>query len=152
MYEVALLLHSYTRWLVLIVMVWALVRVWGGLVRKRAWNVWDTRASAAFAGTLSLQFIFGLLVYFQPYSIAQTAWIDWSVSMGQREFRFFGLEHPLQMIIAIALAHMGNARAKKAVDAARKYRIAALCFTIAAVLILAAIPWWRPLLRAIQLG
>jgi mono/diheme cytochrome c family protein len=68
-------------------------------------------------------------------------------SMRVRELRFFGLEHPLQMFIAIGLVHMGQARARKAATDRGRFRWAAGAFTVATLLILTAIPWWRPLVR-----
>ncbi|MDX1993084.1 MAG: hypothetical protein SF029_11875 [bacterium] len=147
MYSLALYLHSYTRWLVLVVMLWALYRAWAGWLRRREWTVWDDRAGIAFAGAISLQFVFGVLLYFQPVGIAQAAMRDMGAAMQVRELRFFGLEHPLQMMIAIGIVHMGRARSRKAEGDRAKFRWAIICYTLATLLILAAIPWWRPLLR-----
>jgi hypothetical protein len=147
MYTIALFLHSYTRWLVLIAMVWALYRAWSGWLRRREWTIWDDRAAMFFAIAITVQFVFGLLLYFQPTGLAQAAARDFSTAMQVRELRFFGLEHPLQMMIALGLAHMGWTRARKAPDSRRKFRWAVICFTLATLLILTAVPWWRPLFR-----
>jgi hypothetical protein len=90
---------------------------------------------------------YGLLLYFEPLGIAQAAARDMGTAMRVRELRFFGLEHPLQMVIALTLVHLGRARSRKAAELALKYRWALVCFTLAALLIVIAIPWWRPLLR-----
>jgi hypothetical protein len=150
MYNILLMLHNTTRWLVLIALLWILYRAWSGWLRKREWSTWDTRAGMICAAVLSIQFVFGLLLYVQPTGLAQAAMRDFSAAMKVRELRFFGLEHPLQMIIAIGLVHLGSARARKAVENAKKYRWALICYTLAAIAILIAIPWWRPLLRGLS--
>lgn len=147
MYITVLTLHSYLRWLVLVAMLYALVRAWWGLVRKREWTKADDTAALAFTRLISLQFILGIILYLLPAGLAQVAWQNFGVAMGVRELRFFGLEHPLQMIIAVTIVHLGSTRAQKAQPFARQFRWAAICFTIAALLILTAIPWWRPLIR-----
>jgi hypothetical protein len=147
MYNIALLLHSYTRWLVLVALLFALYRSWSGWLRKREWTIWDSRAGLFFAILITVQFGFGVLLYFQPTGLAQAAARDFSAAMGVRELRFFGLEHPLQMTIALGLAHLGWARARKSVETRKKFRWAVICYTLAALAILIAIPWWRPLLR-----
>ncbi len=149
MYTLALTLHSYTRWLVIIAMLWALVMAWSGWLRPREWTQWDNRAGLFFSTIFSIQFILGVILVLQPVGFAQAAWRDMGAAMQVRDLRFFGLEHPLQMIIALTLVHLGRARSRKATVTSKKFRWAAITFTIASLLVLAAIPWWRPLLRAI---
>src|SRR5262245_53741530 len=128
-------------------MLWALALAWTGWLRKRPWNIWDDRAGLLFTMAFSLQFILGVLLYIQPNGLAQLALRDIGAAMKIPELRFFGLEHPVQMIIALALAHLGRARSRKAVVMAVKYRWAALCFSAATLLVILAIPWGRPLFR-----
>ncbi|MEM7130882.1 MAG: hypothetical protein AAF702_31465 [Chloroflexota bacterium] len=149
MYGITLMLHSYIRWLVLIVMCYGLIRAWWGLLRKREWLKADDLTALAFTWVISLQFILGTILFFIPSGIAQAAWQNFSIAMQVRDLRFFGLEHPLQMIIALTIVHIGSARARKAEASARQFRWAAICFTLATVLILTAIPWWRPWLRGV---
>ncbi|MDJ0755440.1 MAG: cytochrome c [Ardenticatenaceae bacterium] len=149
MYNVTLLLHSYTRWLVILAMVWALGWIWWGRATHREWGKWEDRAGFFFAMAFSLQFVLGVILYFLPAGLAQAAVRDFGEAMGVRELRFFGLEHPLQMIIALGLSHLGWARSRKAVMAKVKYRWAITCYLLATILVLSAIPWWRPLFRSI---
>jgi mono/diheme cytochrome c family protein len=147
LYEISLLLHSYTRWLIFIAMTGALFLAWRGVIRPRPWGLWERRFAAAFAILVSIQFVWGLALYVVPDGIAQAALRDMGASMRVRELRFFGLEHPLQMAVAIGLVHMGWARSRKAPQDKTKFRWAAGAFTVSTVLILIAIPWWRPAAR-----
>jgi CDP-diglyceride synthetase len=56
-------------------------------------------------------------------------------AMGNAAARFFSVEHPLTMIIAIALITMGGVSVKKEKDNAKWFYLVAL------LLILARIPW-----------
>jgi hypothetical protein len=56
-------------------------------------------------------------------------------------YRFFWIEHPSIMIIAIVLITLGRGMAKKPVPDPIKYKKAFWYFFIALVLILAAVPW-----------
>lgn len=147
MYTFALYLHSYTRWLVLLSMIWALWRMWQGLLTGREWARQDRVAGFTFAMATSVQFILGVVLYGAEGGMARAALVDFAAAMKVRELRFFGLEHPLQMTIALTLSHIGSARARRATTTRNKFRWGAICFTITALLILSAIPWWRPLLR-----
>lgn len=153
MYILTLTLHSYTRWLVLIAMTYALFRAWRGLISKREWHKMDDFAIRSFVGLISLQFILGVTLYLLPsglaYAARQSAAQNFSAALKVYDLRFFGMEHPLQMMMALAVVHLGSARARKAQSSANQFRWAAICFTIAAILILVAIPWWRPFFRGV---
>lgn len=147
MYESMLYLHSYTRWLVLLVLVWALWRMWHGLLTGRPWTTQDRVAGLTLAIVTSLQFIFGLVVHAAEGGLGRIAMGDIAGAMAVRELRFFGFEHPVLMTIALALLHLGAARAKRAATTRGQFRWGTICFTLGTVLILGAIPWERPLLR-----
>jgi Na+-driven multidrug efflux pump len=58
------------------------------------------------------------------------------------------------MLVAVTLVNIGRAKIKRASEAARKHKLAAIFFGIAIVVILLSIPWpgtpgGRPLLRGI---
>ena len=57
------------------------------------------------------------------------------------QLRFWIVEHPLGMVVAIALTHIGRARIQRTPDRARKRRLLRSFFGLAIVLILASIPW-----------
>lgn len=150
-YTIILFFHSYNRWIVVAAMLFALIRAWRGMVGKKEWTRVDDIAALTFVWTVSLQFVLGGVLYLFPDGLAQTAMqmmsLDFRTTMKTRDLRFFGMEHPLQMTIALAIVHLGSARSRKVHPSASQFRWAAICFTIAALLIFSGIPWWRPLLR-----
>jgi hypothetical protein len=61
--------------------------------------------------------------------------------MKDATYRFFLVEHPLMMLIAIVFITIGRGQAKKSIPDAVKYKKAFWFFVLALILILAAIPW-----------
>jgi hypothetical protein len=67
-------------------------------------------------------------------------------AMQNRDLRFFGMEHPLVMILATAAVHTGKAWTRKH-GATPGFRAGTFWYALSLLLMLAGTPWWRPLLR-----
>src|SRR5262245_43636413 len=152
MYSSALWLHSIVRWAVLITgcVVW--FRAIGGKTAKRPWTAKDDLWVMLFTTSLDLQMLIGLVLYIFLSQITRMGIQNLSAAMRIADARFFTVERLVGMILAIALAHIGRAKVRKASDDARKHRVAVIYFGIALILIVASIPWpgmsvARPLLR-----
>jgi hypothetical protein len=136
-----LTLHDLMRWVVLAAAVYALWRAYGGWLGKREWLKADQRAGLIFTIVLDTQALFGLILYFFFSDASKVALSNLGVALSDPTDRFFGLIHLVAMFAALALAHVGQARARKAPGAPAKFKRAALFFTASAVVILLAIPW-----------
>ena len=150
MYSIILLLHSWLRWAVLlagfVVVARALAR--GG----RPWTPTDERAGSWFVITLDLQPLLGALLYFALSPITRQAFDDFGAAMRTSGIRFWAVEHLFGMVIAIALAHVGKSRIRKAATDARRHRLALIFFGLALLAVIVSIPWpampnGRPLFR-----
>ena len=153
LYAVVLFLHSYLRWLVLALALVLVFRAFSGWRSSRAWSPTDDRVHAAFVGTLDLQLLLGFLLYLALSPISRAFLASPGASMKVSELRFFGVEHLLLMLIAIAIVHVGRARSKKRTDARQRQRGVFVTTLIALLVIFAGIPWPfmhapRPLFRA----
>jgi hypothetical protein len=149
LYLLTLSLHNLLRWIVLILGIVAAVRAWIGWLGKKEWTETDRKLGSFFGIAFDTQLLLGLLLYFvfgSPWTAAILSG-DFSTAMQVTEMRFFSVEHTFMMILALVFAHLGSMLAKKAQEATAKYRAAAIWFTLALLLILAAIPWFRPLIR-----
>jgi hypothetical protein len=151
MYSAALFMHSWIRWAVILAGLYAFVRAALGTSRRSPWTPADDRAGFWFVTALDLQMVFGLILYFLLSPLTAVALHNFSGAMKDPILRFWGAEHPFGMIIGIALAHVGQVRARKT-DSLRRHRVAAIFFGLALVVILASIPWpgsphGRPLLH-----
>jgi hypothetical protein len=155
MYTALLTVHSYLRWVVLILALLALARAIAGVAQRRPWTPADDSAAKWFTIGLDVQMLIGLLLYFIFSPFTMSAWSDIGSAMGDSTTRFVVVEHPFGMLIALALAHIGRARIRKSRDSARRHRTALVFFGLAIVIVLVTIPWpgrpgGRPLLRGVD--
>lgn len=146
MYPVVLAVHNILRWVVLILGVLALARAYLGWFGKRDWTPGDRKVGVFFGVSLDLQLLIGLVLYFFLSPLTQAALRDFGAAMADLQLRFFALEHIFYMILAVVCAHVGSITARRAQEDIGKHRRSAIWFTIAMVIIVLAIPWWRPLL------
>jgi hypothetical protein len=152
MYEVNLYIHSWLRWLLLILCLTVVVRSAYGWIKKGEYLKGDNIISSMLTGLFHLQLILGLLLYFVLSPITEAALADFGNAMKDPVLRFWGIEHILVMILAITAAQMGRTKSKKAVKSADKFRIQTIYFLIALILVLSRIPWFdaHRLLRGIS--
>jgi hypothetical protein len=141
LYQLFLTLHNLGRWLVVIFAVLALVRAYRGWFGGREWTRADDQAGMLFTIMVDTQVLLGLVLFFFFSSDAQAIFRNFSAAMANRTQAFFGLEHWFVMILAMGAAHTGRALARKAPTSAAKHKRVAIAFTLAVLLILAAIPW-----------
>ncbi|WP_426754648.1 hypothetical protein [Myxococcus sp. Y35] len=152
LYSVVLLLHSWLRWGVVVLGVLALVKSLMGWRRGRDWTSGDRGLQVAFTATFDLQMLLGMTLYFvlSPLTPRSLEALRMNMSIGQ--LRFFGLEHPLLMLLALTAAHVASGLSRRATSAVAKHRAWALGLLITMLLVVLAIPWpmlsyGRPLLR-----
>ncbi len=145
LYNIILALHNIVRWLVLVTAVLALVRVYLGWFQSREWTGGDRRASLYFTSALDTQLLLGLILFFISPLTRPLLSGNFSAMTSDPTMRFFSIEHAPFMILAVILAHIGGVRARRAPDAAVKFRQSAIFFTLAVVVIILVIPWGRPL-------
>ncbi len=145
MYQTLLVLHSWSRWFVVIFGLIAVFRAYAGYSGRRPFGGADNGMSAAFSGFMWLQVIIGLGLYFgdtRPWGLHGLQ----VYGMKNAEARFFGMEHIAVMILAAIVAQVGRIAVKKTIDSTQKHRKALLYFGVALLLVLLMIPWgiWNP--------
>ena len=152
MYNFLLITHSWLRWVVLILAVYAIYRNYEGFTSGRKWLAADKKVNTFFISSLHLQLLIGLILYFGLSPVVQSFFADVKGSMKNAELRFFGMEHFVGTVVGIIVAQVGSIRAKKQISDAGKFRTAFFWFLIATVIILLMIPFgiWnaeRPMFR-----
>ena len=145
-YPSLLVIHNVLRWFVLLAGTAAIVGCLIGIARKLSFAPLGRIVGLIYVSFLDSQFLIGVLLYLCS-PIIHTMWAHPAVGMKNHDLRFFAIEHTTYMIIALALAHIGAAKSRKATHATNAYKTALIWYIASFVLILAGIPWWRPLLR-----
>ena len=124
--------HSGWRYVVLLVLVVAIVKMIIGWVGKQSWSPWDRRLGVITPIVIDVQWLLGILLWL----LAPSAWF------AARNATL--AEHLFTMTIALIAAHIGWARAKKAGVDAGKFRNAAVGFLVAGLLVGAGVaPHYR---------
>lgn len=136
MYEGLLHAHSGLRWIVLVLIVWALFKSVTGWAGKKDYQKSD-RLSALLALIFThIQLLIGLVLYFISPKVSFQSGV-----MESQLLRFYTVEHISMMIIAIALITIGFSTAKRLSDSVAKHKRIAIMYGIGLVIILASIPW-----------
>jgi hypothetical protein len=146
MYPFVLGAHNIFRWVVLIAGILAVGRALMGWFGKKEWTKQDRLIGVVFTSSVDIQLLFGILLYFVLSQITKGAISDFGSAMGIRDIRFFAIEHVFYMVLALIFAHLGSMLPKKVDDSLSKHKRAAIWFSLALLIILVGIPWWRPLL------
>ena len=146
MYPYVLGLHNIVRWFVLIAGVWAVFLCWRGWLGRRQWTPAEARATRAFVAALDIQFLLGLLLFAVFSPLTRQAFRDLGGAMSDAPVRYFLLEHPLIMVAAIAAAHIGAVRVRRAASDAERFQQASIMFGLSLAAIAGFIPWARPLM------
>ena len=150
MYDFALVLHSWLRWVALaagIAATWAAFMSSGTNDDPRA-----ERSGLIFVAVLDLQLLLGLLLYFVLSPITAAIREDFGAALRDPVARFWAVEHLGMMLLAIVLAHLGRVLGRKArFQQARRIRTL-ICYGLATIALIAATPWpgmtaGRPLFR-----
>ena len=145
MYTALLHTHNMFRWLILIVIVFAVVFAFIGWFNKRDWNKKDNITGLILTIFMDIQFFVGIILYAFVSPITKAAFSDFGAAMKNADLRFYAVEHILMMVIALVLVHIGRSKSKKTVAPWKKHRVVAIYYGIALMLILLGIPWERAL-------
>lgn len=143
MYTGLLHTHNMFRWLVLIVLVLAIGFASIGWIKKQEWKKRDGFVSLLLTIFMDIQFLVGLILYAFASPIVKSAFADFGAAMKNADLRFYAVEHIFMMVIALVLVHVGKVKTKRITVPWKKHRTATIFYTIALLLILAAIPWER---------
>jgi hypothetical protein len=138
------ILHNLTRWVVLAGGLYAIFLSLRGLLTRAAWTAQEKRAGLIFTTALNVQLLIGLLLYLvSPFM--QALLQNVSEAMRNDRARFFLIEHLTIMVFAIIAAQLGYSLAKRASTDRAKFMRSSIGYTLAGILIIIGIPWWRPL-------
>lgn len=128
--------HSGLRWIALILIIYAVYNAFSKKNNGTVWTDKDKKITLFAMIFTHIQLLLGLALYFTSPLVSFSEGF-----MKNPVYRFYGVEHILLMLIAIALITVGYSKSKKATDNAKKFGAVATFYLIGLVLILAGIPW-----------
>jgi hypothetical protein len=140
MYSTLIFLHSLTRWLVVISLIYAIYRGYVGFKFQKTFTKTDNAVRHWTATIAHIQLIIGILVYTQSPSIMYF-WKHTREALRNWDVTFYSLVHALIMLLAIVLLTIGSAKAKRMQTDREKFKTMLLWFFVAFILIFIAIPW-----------
>jgi len=134
-------LHSYWAYLVVIVLVITVINAIIGLASKKEFKSKDLRLGLFTLIFSHIQLLIGLGWYFMSPVYKTMKVTGMGAIMENAQLRLLAVEHPLTMIIAIALITVGWSKHKKQTTDTAKFKTFTLFYGVALLLVLSRIPW-----------
>lgn len=134
-------LHSYWAYLVLLILVMATFNALIKLFGKKEFGASDFRISLFALIVSHIQFLLGIVLWFAMDYIGTIQETGMGEVMKIKVLRSNIVEHPLTMLIALALITIGYSKHKKQLTSNGKFKTLSIFYTIALLLVLAKIPW-----------
>jgi len=129
-------LHSGLRYVVLVLLILAIITAISGLTGKKNYTEGNRKLNLFTLIAAHIQLLVGLVLYAMS---SMVTFSDMSSVMKTANLRYWTVEHISMMVIAIVLITVGHSKSKKAATAQAKHRSIAVFYSIALVIILAAI-------------
>ncbi|MCG8577646.1 MAG: hypothetical protein MI810_22385 [Flavobacteriales bacterium] len=136
MYDILVRAHSGWRWIVLILVLTAIFKAFQGRGAGKEFTAGDKKIALFAMVAFHIQFLVGLILYFLSPMVTFAEGF-----MKSTELRFYTMEHSVLMILAMVFITMGYSKSKKQTEDKAKFSKIAIFYTIALILVLAAIPW-----------
>lgn len=136
LYKLLLQAHSGIRYLVMLLLLMAIIAAFAGWLGNKPYTEGNRKLNLFTLIFTHIQLLLGLFLYFKsPFS--QPA--NMGDAMKDSTLRYWTVEHGIMMIIAVVLITIGYSKAKKLTYAIAKHRTVAIFFTLALIVIVAAI-------------
>ncbi len=141
MYETVLFIHSYWAYLVLLLLIVASVNSLVGYFSNKEYGPMNFRIALFTLIVSHIQILIGLVLFFTAPYLRAFSEVGMGGVMKDSTLRLFIVEHPLIMIIAVALITIGYSKHKNKLTSKPKFKLLAIFYTIALILMLSRIPW-----------
>ncbi|RFM27716.1 hypothetical protein [Deminuibacter soli] len=138
MYLASVYLHSLLRWVILILLLANIVRHFANA--SKPFTAQDKKLGLFLMISAHITLLLGLY----QVIFGRFGWLNVPAGtnvMKDAFWRFYLVEHPFGMLVAIVLITIGKGVAKKNLPDAKKHRKSAILFLVALIIILATIPW-----------
>ncbi len=135
-------LHSYWAYLVLAVLVLATFNALIKFFGDKEFDAKDFRISLFALITIHIQLLLGIILFFTKDYFGTISQVGGTGEVIRNSLlRSNIIEHPITMIFAVVLVTVGYSKHKKKLVSKPKFKMLAIFYTIALILVLAKIPW-----------
>lgn len=141
MYETIQFIHSYWAYLVLFILLIATFNGIIGFAANKEYGAQNFRIALFTLIVSHIQLLIGFVLYFTTPYFKMWGEVGMGGVMKDSVLRLYNVEHPLMMIIAIALITIGYSKHKKKLTSKPKFKMIAIFYGIALVVMLSRIPW-----------
>ena len=142
MYNGLLHLHNLLRWVILLLIVVAIIRSFVGMSSNKPFTNGDKKIGLFLMIAAHLTFVIGLYQWIAgSMGLKMINSAGFGVVMKDAVARFWAIEHPVGMLIAIILITVGRRQSKALVSDNVKHKKTFWFYFIALILIIATIPW-----------
>ena len=141
MYTVVKVIHSYCAYLVFIMLVIATFNALIKFFGDKDFHAVDFSISLSTLIVSHIQLLIGILLFFVSDYLSLISDMGMGEIMKNKALRSNIIEHPFAMIIAVVFITMGYSKHKKKLTSKPKFKMLAIFYTLALLLVLAKIPW-----------
>jgi heme A synthase len=141
MYDVVKMIHSYWAYLVFIMLVVATFNALIKFFGDKEFHAVDFRISLFTLIVTHIQLLIGIVLFFTSDYLSLISDMGMGEVMKNSALRSNIIEHPFAMIVAVVFITMGYSKHKKKLTSKTKFKMLAIFYTLALILVLAKIPW-----------
>ncbi len=142
MYTTVQFLHSWWAYLLVLIVVIATINALTGFFGNREYQPKDFRLALFALIVTHIQFLIGLILFFvSPNALGAIRNNGMGEVMKDSTMRLLAVEHPTIMILMVVLITIGYSKHKKKLVSKPKFKMLAIFYTLATVLMLSRIPW-----------
>ncbi len=142
MYNGILHLHNLLRWVILLLILIAIVRSFAGMTGNKPFTNGDKKIGLFLMIAAHIMLLIGIYQWIAgPLGLKMINSAGMSVVMKESVARFWAIEHPVGMLIAVILITIGRRQSKAPVSDGAKHKKTFWYYLIALIVILATVPW-----------
>jgi hypothetical protein len=136
-------LHNLLRWILLILLLLSIYKAYVGWKNKKVFSSGDRKTWLFTLIAAHTTLLVGLYLWLwgTKYGMLKITIPEGVSIMKNKSLRFFWVEHPTMMILAVVMITLAYRVAKKPLPDQVKYGRALWLFIVALLFILVAIPW-----------
>ncbi|WP_405330493.1 hypothetical protein [Leeuwenhoekiella sp. LLG6367-2.1] len=142
MYTTVQFVHSYWAYLALIILTITTINVLVSYFSGKEFGARDFRLALFTLIVSHIQLLIGIVLYFvSPLGAKAIASEGISAAMKDPNLRLYVVEHPLAMILTVIFITVGYSKHKKKLTSKPKFKLLAIFYTLALIVMLSRIPW-----------